>query len=165
MQASTVPSSRSRDIEALVAEFGASWAELGRFFTSHRMRGPASGGAIVELTPAQIQALGALSTGGLRMSELAARLEVAESTVTRMVDRLERAGFVQRTASEPDRRCVVAELTEAGRTVEGELETSRRRLLREILSTLGGEDRRELVRLFAKVTAALRDREPRGVGL
>ena len=113
-----------------------------------------------ELSAAQLQALTVLAADDLRMSELAARLGVAESTVTRVVDRLERARLVKRSTSYPDRRCVVATLTAAGRKLAGELETSRRQFLAEILATLHVDERRELIRLFAKVTDALRDREP-----
>jgi DNA-binding MarR family transcriptional regulator len=93
------------------------------------------------------------------MRQLATRLGVAESTVTRLVDRLEAARLVKRVASPPDRRCVVAELTPSGRRLAEELEASRRSYLAEILGTLRADERRELVRLFAKVAGALRNRE------
>jgi DNA-binding MarR family transcriptional regulator len=98
------------------------------------------------------------------MSELAAKLGLAESTVTRVVDRLQRARLVTRRASDPDRRCVIAELTSAGRRLAGELERSRRQFLAEFLATLRPEERGELIRLFAKGTDALRDRQPTGAG-
>jgi DNA-binding MarR family transcriptional regulator len=41
---------------------------------------------------------------GLTQSELAARLEVAPATVTKMLQRLERAGFVQRQTDAADQR-------------------------------------------------------------
>ena len=89
------------------------------------------------------------------MRDLAARLGLAESTVTRLVDRLETAGLVRRRASEPDRRVVLAELTPQGRRLALGVEASRRDFLAEMLAGLEPAERRELVRLFAKMTRAL----------
>jgi DNA-binding MarR family transcriptional regulator len=143
--------------KTLAAQLDPHWLELGRFITSQRLRSHVYSGT-GELTSAQLQALVALEETGLRMSELASRLGVAESTVTRLVDRLQAARLVRRTMSHPDRRCVVAELTPSGRRLAGELETSRRHYLAEILDTLEPSERRELVKLFAKAAQALRRR-------
>jgi DNA-binding MarR family transcriptional regulator len=51
----------------------------------------------------------------LRMSELADRLLLSRSGVTRLVDRLERDGLVERAVCESDRRGQWAGLTDAGR--------------------------------------------------
>ena len=51
----------------------------------------------------------------LRMGELAARLLLSRSGVTRLVDRLERQGFVERQPCEDDARGFWAVLTAAGR--------------------------------------------------
>ncbi|MFC5993970.1 MarR family winged helix-turn-helix transcriptional regulator [Pseudonocardia hispaniensis] len=50
----------------------------------------------------------------LRMTELAAAVLLSRSGVTRIVDRLERAGMVRRSAVEGDGRGVAATLTESG---------------------------------------------------
>jgi DNA-binding MarR family transcriptional regulator len=50
----------------------------------------------------------------LRMMELADHLVFTRSGVTRLVDRLEREGFVRRLDADRDGRGVLAELTEAG---------------------------------------------------
>lgn len=50
----------------------------------------------------------------LRMAELADRVLLSRSGVTRLVDRLERAGLVARHRVAADGRGVIAELTEAG---------------------------------------------------
>ena len=51
----------------------------------------------------------------LRMSELASAVLLSQSGLTRLVDRLVRAGSVERTRCEEDRRGHYAELTSAGR--------------------------------------------------
>ena len=51
----------------------------------------------------------------LRMSELADRLGLSRSGVTRLVDRLEGESLVERTSCDTDRRGSWAQLTEGGR--------------------------------------------------
>lgn len=50
----------------------------------------------------------------LRMGELADRLLLSRSGITRLIDRLERAGYVERVTCEDDRRGSWAQLTEPG---------------------------------------------------
>ncbi|WP_274917561.1 MarR family winged helix-turn-helix transcriptional regulator [Streptomyces sp. WZ-12] len=51
----------------------------------------------------------------LRMGELADRIGLKDSTVTRLVGRLETQGLARRTAAPGDGRAVAAGITEAGR--------------------------------------------------
>jgi DNA-binding MarR family transcriptional regulator len=53
--------------------------------------------------------------GRLRMSDLADRLLLSRSGATRLIDRLQRRGLVDRTSCEDDRRGQWAVLTDAGR--------------------------------------------------
>jgi DNA-binding MarR family transcriptional regulator len=98
------------------------------------------------------------------MTELASLLGLAESTVTRMVDRLDAAGLVKRNTAKPDRRSVLVRLTPAGRRMADEIEASRREFMAEILGTLEPRERKELVRLFSKMTEALRQKEANSGG-
>jgi DNA-binding MarR family transcriptional regulator len=54
---------------------------------------------------------------GLRMSDLASRVVLSPSGVTRAVDQLERKGFVERYVFEGDKRGYLATLTAEGRAV------------------------------------------------
>jgi DNA-binding MarR family transcriptional regulator len=60
--------------------------------------------------------LAAVEPHQLRMGELADRLLLSRSGITRLVDRLERAGFVERASCDTDRRGSWAVLTDAGYT-------------------------------------------------
>jgi DNA-binding MarR family transcriptional regulator len=51
----------------------------------------------------------------MRMSDLASSVLLSQSGVTRLVDRLERAGYVARHQCAADRRVLYAQLTETGR--------------------------------------------------
>lgn len=55
------------------------------------------------------------SGGSLRMHEMADRLLLSRSATTRFADRLESAGFIERSSAHLDRRGTIVTLTEAGR--------------------------------------------------
>lgn len=59
--------------------------------------------------------LGLAPSGQRRMGELADRLLLSRSGVTRLIDRMEQAGLVERCAFPGDRRAALAALTDAGR--------------------------------------------------
>jgi DNA-binding MarR family transcriptional regulator len=54
--------------------------------------------------------------GRLRMQDLASAIVLSKSGLTRLVDRLEAAGYVARVSCPSDRRGTFAELTASGRT-------------------------------------------------
>lgn len=53
--------------------------------------------------------------GSLRMHELADHLLLSRSATTRFADRLEGAGFIERSSAKSDRRGTVVTLTETGK--------------------------------------------------
>jgi DNA-binding MarR family transcriptional regulator len=143
--------SRTSVPEELLAELDRSWVELGRSFV--RRRQPAIGTKVPELSPIQMQALSQLADHPLRVGQLAERLGLADSTVTRLVDRFEALGLVVRASQPSDRRSVTAQLTLLGRRTADMLARRRRAYLTDVLEALEPDERAELVRLFAKVVA------------
>lgn len=59
---------------------------------------------------------------GLTQSDLAARLQIAPATLTRMLQRMARAGFLQRRIDAADQRISRVYLTAAGRAVRSEMQ-------------------------------------------
>ncbi len=53
--------------------------------------------------------------GSLPLGKIGERLQVHRTSVTNIVDQLERSGFVRRVPHDEDRRAVLAEITAAGR--------------------------------------------------
>lgn len=71
------------------------------------------------LTPQQFNVLGIIQTErqqGLPSLEVARRMVQKLPDITRLVDRLEKAGYVRRRRSETDRRVVYVIITEEGMT-------------------------------------------------
>jgi DNA-binding MarR family transcriptional regulator len=82
---------------------------------------------------------------GLRMSDLASRVVLSPSGVTRMVDQLERKGLVERCVFEGDKRGTMATLTAAGRaTLRSATNVHVRGLREHFLQHLGRTELRQL---------------------
>lgn len=68
------------------------------------------------LTLPQMHTLEVLGTcGSLRMKELSEKMGITTGALTVLVDRVVRAGLVERRPNEQDRRSIQVELTEEGR--------------------------------------------------
>ena len=90
----------------------------------------------------------------LRMSELADRLLLSRSGVTRLVDRLVAAGLVERVTCESDRRGQWAALTEAGYDrLRRASPTHLRGVAAHFLDRMPPEDLASLERMLAPVIA------------
>jgi DNA-binding MarR family transcriptional regulator len=77
---------------------------------------------------------------GLAHSELAARLHVRPATITKMLKRMEKAGFVERRPDLEDQRVSRVYLTDAGRSIRGEVEQVWRRLEDETFAGFSPEE-------------------------
>ncbi len=109
----------------------------------------------IDLTPVQIHLLLVLGDGALTMGELARRVAVTEKTITGIVDRLERDGFVRRERDPADRRVVHVALAPAGASLSSRIDAEITRKLVGFLGLLDAPDRRHLVRILEKLEARL----------
>jgi DNA-binding MarR family transcriptional regulator len=75
------------------------------------------------------------SPKGRRIQELAEEVHLSQSALSRLVDRLEEAGYVIRATCDYDRRGIFACVTDAGRRAQKEADPTHRAVLAE---TLGG---------------------------
>src|SRR5438046_7446205 len=71
---------------------------------------------------------------GLRMNELAERILYSKSGFTRVVDRLEEAGLVQRVRPDNDRRSILVVLTDEGRAKIDHARSHHRRAIEQHFS-------------------------------
>lgn len=89
----------------------------------------------------------------LRMGELADRLFLSRSGLTRLVDRLAAAGLVERVDCESDRRGSYARLTGEGRSrFEAARPTHLRGIREHFLSRLSDRDLARLAAIWTRVT-------------
>lgn len=106
------------------------------------------------LTPNDARALSGLDgSQGRPIGELARQWKSYPSNTTWVVDRLEKAGLVERRAAPEDRRVKLVALTTKGRRTRDELLAEFRRPPREI-TALDADDLAALERIFKKISTA-----------
>lgn len=104
---------------------------------SRRIRSQAEG----DISPSQLAVLGTvIEHEPLTNGEIAEREHVRPSTSSKIVDALERAGLVERTADPADRRCVQITVTPAGQTYADEVRAAGRTWLAGQLESLEAAD-------------------------
>ena len=78
---------------------------------------------------------------GLTHGELADKLEITPATVTRMIQRMEKTGFVQRKPDASDQRISRVHLPEAGRLIRAKLQSVWDRMEVENFAGFNDEER------------------------
>jgi DNA-binding MarR family transcriptional regulator len=85
---------------------------------------------------------------GLSCTEAARRMITHDPDITRLFDRLEARGLIERWRAKDDRRVVRARITDAGQQVLGELEDAVRELHRRQMAPLEEREVHELIRML-----------------
>jgi DNA-binding MarR family transcriptional regulator len=94
----------------------------------------------LDLTPSEINALGNLADrAGRTVSELGAAMGARPTTLTGVLDRLERRGLINRAARPGDRRAVLIELTADGAHLATQVRKTLRALERRALAGLSAD--------------------------
>ena len=89
--------------------------------------------------------------GDLSLSSLSERIRAQNSTVTGIIDRMEREGLVKRERSTADRRMVFIRLTDKGRELARGIEVEPLEIFRHALASLPEGDVGELLRILMKL--------------
>jgi DNA-binding MarR family transcriptional regulator len=111
----------------------------------------------VGLTGPQLAVVKLLDTfGDLSLSSLSERIRAQNSTVTGIIDRMEREELVVRERSTTDRRVVYIRLTDKGRELARGTQVEPMEVFRSVLGTLSRDDTRDLLRILGKVQKRVR---------
>ena len=101
------------------------------------------------LHPAQAMCVGVLAHHvELTQSELADALFLSRPSVTRLLQRMERGGLVERRTAEADQRQVIVRLTPAGLDLQHRLHAATTEYAAAALGRLPAEDRADLARIL-----------------
>ncbi|MFD3595297.1 MarR family winged helix-turn-helix transcriptional regulator [Nocardia sp. NPDC058640] len=120
----------------------------------HSMAGATAAG----LQPTEWYALSQLaSAGALTSGQLSARIGLTTGATTRLIDRLERVGYVRRVDDPDDRRKVVVEPVAEALAGIGALVAPARSKIAEILDHYTPEQRELLFDYFARATPAFQE--------
>ncbi|AOT72690.1 MarR family winged helix-turn-helix transcriptional regulator [Geosporobacter ferrireducens] len=99
-----------------------------------------------EITPPQFEALlHMIKDGELTISELSTKMFLACSTITDLVDRMEKNLLVERVKDIKDRRVVRIRVLEKGHKLIDEVLDARRAYLQEVLYDLNTENKQILI--------------------
>ena len=105
-----------------------------------------------DLTGPQLTVLKVLEgVGDISLSELSDRIRAQNSTVTGIIDRMEREGLVARLRSTEDRRVVYIRLTDKGAKIAREIAVEPMEIFRDALESLSPGEMRELFKLLTKI--------------
>jgi DNA-binding MarR family transcriptional regulator len=92
--------------------------------------------------------------GRPRMSELAEWLTLSRGGITKLVDRLQDAGYLERVACSEDRRSLQAELTPAGQRLLEEMRAVYGAEVGRHLASLTGDEAELVTSILARVTGS-----------
>jgi len=110
-----------------------------------------------DLTGPQLTVVKLLETiGDLSLSELSERIRAQNSTVTGIIDRMEREGLVTRERSREDRRVVYIKLTAKGRELAQEIPVEPMEIFKGALESLSAQEMKDLMRILTKVAKRVR---------
>ncbi|WP_437816939.1 MarR family winged helix-turn-helix transcriptional regulator [Sorangium sp. So ce1078] len=140
----TLPPPERPEIDAIVEMIIYLYTESRRL-----TKGMASG---FGLTGPQLTILKLLeSFQDLSLSTLSERIRAQNSTVTGIVDRMEREGLVRRERSKADRRVVHIRLSDKGARLAREIQVEPMEIFRGALLSLSSTDLRDLLRILTKL--------------
>ena len=88
---------------------------------------------------------------GLACGEIGGRMITQDPDITRLLDRMEKVGWIERARDSRDRRVVTTRLTKQGKKIIDELEEPLNRVERQRLKRVGEKRLRELVELLDAV--------------
>lgn len=94
--------------------------------------------------------------GDLSLSALSERMSAKNSTITGLVDRMERGGLVERVRSDRDRRVILIRLTNHGRNLARSIPVTSMELFTDALRALSPDDRDALRALLRRLTDQVR---------
>jgi DNA-binding MarR family transcriptional regulator len=86
-----------------------------------------------------------------QQKELAKRVGKDPTNVTRILDQLERKGWIQRIRNETDRRSYLPQLTEKGRELNNLLTPIEVEVMKKVVDGLSDEQLDQLKRIFSRI--------------
>ncbi len=102
--------------------------------------------------------------GPLQLNELAAELLLDKSTTSRVVDALQRKGYVERVPKADDRRAVAVRITRAGRTLKERIHRDLVAQQKDLLRDLDPSLRATVANVIQKLALAAEARFQTGEG-
>lgn len=105
------------------------------------------------IPPAQVLAITTLhEKGACRLNELSRQMHISAPTVTGIVQRLGKGGYIKRQPDKDDRRATIIALTEKGKKTNEEFRDKIMKRWETILVKLSSDDQENIVKMLRKIT-------------
>ena len=135
----------SKKLETNIQKLGSVFPEIQRFFHNLSIEVSKTG----EFTIAQYRVLSLLNHfGKMTVNDLKKHLNIAQSSASGIVDRLEQTGLLKKTAGSNDKRVTELELSAKAKKILSRKVELMDDVYRKILKSLNEKDQAEFVRSF-----------------
>jgi DNA-binding MarR family transcriptional regulator len=141
------------ELDPEAAELAGAMVALVRAFGLHRPHQTPCGEPVPVAEAHAVMDLGAM--GPLSHGQLAARLRLEKSTISRLVRQLEKRGWIERARLRHDRRVVQIRLTAAGKRAAERLARARQTKFDLLLAALPKQKRGLVLEAMSALVAAL----------
>ena len=94
---------------------------------------------------------------GIGQKELAERLQIRPASLSELLDKMQKSGWIQRQVNERDRRKINIFLTDSGQIVSEQMIEARRDMANGVFGVLSQEEQMQLETLLSKLISELED--------
>jgi len=91
------------------------------------------------------------------LQQIGNKILLASGSITYVIDKLEKRGYLLRVSCPSDRRVTYAEITDEGEAFMGELFPKHEQHLHEIMSVLSSEEKEQAITLLKKMGLSIKD--------
>ena len=91
------------------------------------------------------------------LQQIGQKILLASGSITYVVDKLEKRGYIQRILCPNDRRVTYAQITDDGKSFMDRVFPMHEQQLHEIMSVLTGEEKEQAITLLKKLGLSIRD--------
>jgi MarR family 2-MHQ and catechol resistance regulon transcriptional repressor len=93
------------------------------------------------------------ANGGLSQAQISDMMLVNQANITSLIDRMEKAKLVVRTAAANDRRCNIVKLTEKGKKLFAKVDPLYTKEVKKAMAVLREVEQKKLIEMLEKVRA------------
>jgi DNA-binding MarR family transcriptional regulator len=142
-----------KKLDSSASDLANAMVALVRAFGLHRPNETPCGAPVPVAEAHAIMDLAA--AGPMNHGQLAVRLRLEKSTVSRLVRQLEKRNWIERTSAKHDRRVVQIRLTAAGKRAAKRLAAARHSKFDDLLAAIPKQKRRFILEAMSDLVAAL----------
>ena len=92
---------------------------------------------------------------GIGQKELAERLQIRAASLSELLDKMQKSGWIQRRVNEKDRRKINIFLTEDGLGISQQMIEARRDMVNTVFGVLNAQEQEQLEMLLSKLISEL----------